>query len=535
MKNFSFKPLSVLLIVAILFVFVPVQQAEAGPVAVIIVAAVVVATVTAVDYYTCIINIFWGGCGSGGGLVLTPNPSECAFSYQPTFYIPQFSSTGANNDTNKQVAIYRFTLPANSDQTTLNNWYFNIIKANVGNGFTDLGWYSIAQQLCFDSTYWTAANATPLGIFSYDQACSGNVCNKVTDGSIPPDSYVAYVAKVLGDYSGARSEMIVEDYIASYCVYDVNKPNKFLNKDNSSSVVFPSSSGRGTLGNAVVGPIKTGSEADCAPPAPADFTAVPASCSQIDLNWSDVPAATNYWIGRSPNGSDNWTRVATLGDVNSWSDTSLSSNTRYYYRIEAVNSAGRPSSFAYADAITPRCPPGDFNLNLGGSVACNYVPLSWTVSPNADAYRILKGSPRVDITPYPYTALNFTDSTVSQNTSYIYQIEAYNSSGVKRSNTINVSTPYCPPTVNLSANSSSIFQGQSVVLSWIAYYVTSCIASNKWSGSKPLSGNETVIPSPPPSATYTLTCSGPGGSGSDTETIDITSLALPDWREVIPR
>ena len=181
-------------------------------------------------------------------------------------------------------------------------------------------------------------------------------------------------------------------------------------------------------------------------------------------------------------------------------------------------------------------PPGNFSLSLGGSIACNSVPLSWTAALGAQAYRILRGSTRVDISPYqPYTSLNFTDTTVSQNTSYIYQIEAYNTAGTNRSNAINVDTPYCQPIVSLSANPTSIFQGQSSTLTWSTSYATSCTASDGWSGSKPLNGSEVVVPLPPPSVTYTLTCSGPGGSTPSSVTVNITPLALPDWREIIPR
>ncbi len=179
---------------------------------------------------------------------------------------------------------------------------------------------------------------------------------------------------------------------------------------------------------------------------------------------------------------------------------------------------------------------GNFNLS-NDSAACNSVPLSWTSSSGAQAYRILEGNPLVDISPYqPYTALNFTDTTVSQNTTYQYQIEAYNGASTNRSNTINVTTPYCPPTVNLSGDQTSIFQGQSSTLTWSSTNATSCIASGSWSGSKALNGSEIVFPSPPPSATYSLSCSGLGGSvGPQSVTINITPLALPDWREIIPR
>ncbi|MFH1990604.1 MAG: tetratricopeptide repeat protein, partial [Patescibacteria group bacterium] len=140
---------------------------------------------------------------------------------------------------------------------------------------------------------------------------------------------------------------------------------------------------------------------------------------------------------------------------------------------------------------------GSFNLNLGGSVVCNSVPLSWTPASGANAYRILRGSPRIDISPYqPYIALNFTDTTVSQNTTYPYQIEAYNSGTTNRSNTINVSVPYCPPTLNFSADNTSIWQGQSIVLSWITSYIASCTASGAWSGSKPVNGSQIIVPLP---------------------------------------
>jgi len=216
----------------------------------------------------------------------------------------------------------------------------------------------------------------------------------------------------------------------------------------------------------------------------------------------------------------------------------LPGNKTYWYLVAIRDAFGWTGWTGGNSFFLPptTSPPGNFNLSLGGSVACNSVPLSWTSSSNADGYRILKGAARVDISPYqPYTALNFTDTTVSQNTSYIYQIEAYNTAGTNRSNALNVDTPYCPPTLNFSANPTSIFQGQSSTLSWSTSYTTSCTASGAWSGSKAISGSQTVVPLPPPQVTYTLTCSGLGGSASASAIVDITPLLLPDWREIIPR
>ncbi len=207
----------------------------------------------------------------------------------------------------------------------------------------------------------------------------------------------------------------------------------------------------------------------------------------------------------------------------------------YAYAIN-IPSGDNPLLSDSPKTLTCSLPLGSFSLSLSGSVACNSVPLSWTAASGAQAYRILRGSPRVDISPYqPYTALNYTDATVIQNTTYPYQIEAYNSSGTNRSNTINVSTPYCPPTLNFSAAPTSIYQGQNTTLSWTTSYTTSCIASGGWSGSKALNGSQVVVPLPPPQVTYTLTCSGSGGSTSGSVTINIAPLLLPDWQEIIPR
>ena len=219
----------------------------------------------------------------------------------------------------------------------------------------------------------------------------------------------------------------------------------------------------------------------------------------------------------------------------------------------AYNAAGSPytpkviiTSNGLSDeartTVTVTGPLGDFNLSLGGGLACNSIPLSWTASSGATGYRILKGAARVDITPYnPYTALNFTDTSVVQNTDYKYQIEAYNGTGTKRSNSLNVITPYCPPALNFSAFPLDIYEGQSSNLTWSSTYTTSCTATSNpaqsgWNGSKSLNSNQIVVPLPPPSVTYNLQCSGLGGTTPlQPVVINITPLGLPNWREIIPR
>lgn len=78
-----------------------------------------------------------------------------------------------------------------------------------------------------------------------------------------------------------------------------------------------------------------------------------------------------------------------------------------------------------------------------------------------------------------------------------------------------------PPTLTFSGSPLNITAGQSSALSWSSTDTTSCTASNGWSGSKGLSGTESV--SPTATTTYTLSCDGAGGSVSKQVTIGVSA------------
>jgi len=73
------------------------------------------------------------------------------------------------------------------------------------------------------------------------------------------------------------------------------------------------------------------------------------------------------------------------------------------------------------------------------------------------------------------------------------------------------------PTLTFWADKYTLYQGESTYLRWNASYVSTCTASNGWSGSKSISGYEMATPTSDTS--YTLTCSGPYGSVEKTLTL----------------
>jgi hypothetical protein len=83
-------------------------------------------------------------------------------------------------------------------------------------------------------------------------------------------------------------------------------------------------------------------------------------------------------------------------------------------------------------------------------------------------------------------------------------------------------TPAQPPVVNLSADTTSVSMGDSVVLFWSTSGADFCAALADWSGVKQLNGQETVGPLDADSS-FTLSCDGPGGTSSDVVSVSVAA------------
>ncbi len=80
----------------------------------------------------------------------------------------------------------------------------------------------------------------------------------------------------------------------------------------------------------------------------------------------------------------------------------------------------------------------------------------------------------------------------------------------------------CPsaPTVNLTANPTSIRLYESSALTWSSKNATGCTGTNFGTNGKP---NGTGIVSPKSNATYSVSCTGPGGSASDSVKVTVVT------------
>jgi hypothetical protein len=77
-----------------------------------------------------------------------------------------------------------------------------------------------------------------------------------------------------------------------------------------------------------------------------------------------------------------------------------------------------------------------------------------------------------------------------------------------------------PPIVQLTATPTTVSPGETSALQWTVSNASSCTASGGWSGSRPLTGQQTVGPL---SATtpFVLSCTGPSGIGGSSVTVEV--------------
>jgi fibronectin type 3 domain-containing protein len=109
------------------------------------------------------------------------------------------------------------------------------------------------------------------------------------------------------------------------------------------------------------------------PSAPTGVTATAQSSSSIRITWNSVSGASRYIIYRSSTASGSYSNVGYISST-SFTNTGLSADTTYYYRVSAENNNGESaqSSTVYAKTSTASGGSGDAltpeNLGANGGV-----------------------------------------------------------------------------------------------------------------------------------------------------------------------
>ncbi|MCP4133780.1 MAG: fibronectin type III domain-containing protein [bacterium] len=175
------------------------------------------------------------------------------------------------------------------------------------------------------------------------------------------------------------------------------------------------------------------------PEAPGNLLAAAESSNQVKLTWNDNSNnEQGFKLERSTDSG--FTSAATISLANNtagYTDTDLTPETTYYYRVKADNTAGESTysnEAAATTAVTPTTAP-DAPASLAASaVSSTQVNIAWSDnSDNEQEFRLerstnasFSGASTVtlvsNITSYSHTGLN-------PETTYYYRVKAYNAAG----------------------------------------------------------------------------------------------------------
>lgn len=212
---------------------------------------------------------------------------------------------------------------------------------------------------------------------------------------------------------------------------------------------------------------------DIPPSAPASLVARAVSQTHVRLTWLDTSTnETGFRVERKPGVNGAYSTIGEVGaGATAYDDFTVAARSTYYYRVQAYNAAGGSPYSNEAVALTPDNPPlAPSNLEAR-AVSAQQVELIWTDnSDNEDGFWIERKAgaeePYLRIARLAANVTNYTDTSVTPNTSYRYRVQAYNQSGPSGySNEAAVITPDAPPAAPSNLVAEGRF-GKRIRLRW---------------------------------------------------------------------
>jgi fibronectin type 3 domain-containing protein len=206
------------------------------------------------------------------------------------------------------------------------------------------------------------------------------------------------------------------------------------------------------------------------PPVPAGLTAT-AGNAMVALAWATSNGASGYNVKRATTSGGPYTQLASVTSPE-YTDSAVTNGTAYYYVVSSVDPAGESANSAQSSA-TPQVPsaPPSTPTKLTATAGNAQVSLTWTASAGATSYNLKRGT----TSGGPYTQLAavtstaYTDSSVTNGTTYYYVVSAVDATGESANSAQSSATPQAPSAppatpINLTATAGNA----QVSLTWTA-------------------------------------------------------------------
>ena len=186
------------------------------------------------------------------------------------------------------------------------------------------------------------------------------------------------------------------------------------------------------------------------PPVPTGVTAT-AGNQSVALSWNASAGAASYSVKRATSISGPFTTAATGVTATSYTNTGLANGTTYYYVVSAVNAVGESANSSPPVSATPQLAIPAAPTGLQATAGNAQVALSWTASSGAASYNVK----RATTSGGPYstvgtaTTTSFTNTALTNGTTYYYVVSAVNASGESPNSAQASATPQLPSTLKV--------------------------------------------------------------------------------------
>lgn len=200
------------------------------------------------------------------------------------------------------------------------------------------------------------------------------------------------------------------------------------------------------------------------PDVPAGVSAEGVSESVITVTWNSVSNTEGYIIYSSSSESGTYSMLDTVKSSTEYSDGGLNPETTVYYKVTAYNEAGETEKSASAYATTDAAaltPPNTPTGVAADALSASSIQVNWTAVTGASGYIIYRNSSALDTV----AGTSFTEDGLTSNTSYSYQVSAYNSAGESAKSTAVSATTMIELTVPTSLVATAL-SSSSVSISW---------------------------------------------------------------------
>lgn len=190
-----------------------------------------------------------------------------------------------------------------------------------------------------------------------------------------------------------------------------------------------------------------------APSAPNNLSVTVISHTKLRVNWNDnVSNETGFEVYRSSSSNGTYTIVGrTAANTNNFTDTALTPNTTYFYRLKSINNNGSSaftSTTSGRTAVLPAIPSAPTNL-VGTAVSGNRINLTWNDNSSTETgfevYRSANDANNFVLigttSPNATSQGAYADSGLFANSLFYYRVRAKNDGGNSAyTNVVNATT-----------------------------------------------------------------------------------------------